>query len=324
MSTSMPGAKEGLPGVAVAGGTALISGVSVFVNSYGVHAVKQPAVYTTAKNLVAVVILLTVVAIAGGLRRSGRWPLGERWTGTPPRSAGRSAGAWSPTRVAALAYVGVVGGGIAFILFFDGLARTTATPAAFLRDSLVIWVAVLALPFLGERLHAWNIAAIGLLLAGQVVLLGGVGHLVAGSGQALILVATLLWAVEVVIAKRLLVELSPATVSLVRMGVGAVVLVAYLAVRGLLGALTSFTPVQWQWVLLTGLLLAGYVGTWMTALARARAVDVTSVLVASTLVTTLLTGVTGPAPLTPDVLGLLLIAAGVATVAWSSRHPGLA
>ena len=35
-------------------------------------------------------------------------------------------------------------------------------------------------------------------------------------------------------------------------------------------------PHQLGWVLLTGLLLSGYVATWMTALARARALDVTS------------------------------------------------
>ncbi len=50
-------ARPGLPGVMVAGVTALISGLSIFVNSYGVHAVTSPSVYTTAKNLVATAVL---------------------------------------------------------------------------------------------------------------------------------------------------------------------------------------------------------------------------------------------------------------------------
>ena len=317
----------GLPGVLVAGGTALISGVSVFVNSYGVHAVRQPAVYTTAKNLVAAVLLVAATAVAARLRRPGAWPLGSRWvgrTGGEARATGRPLRGLPPLRLLALAYVGVVGGGIAFILFFDGLAATTATPAAFLHDSLVVWVAVLAVPLLGERLHGWNVAAIALLVAGQVIVLGGVGHLASDRGQALVLAATLLWAVEVVLAKRLLADLSPATVSLVRMGVGAVVLLAYLALHGLLGALTSFSAVQLQWVLLTGVLLAGYVGTWMTALARARAVDVTSVLVGSTLVTSLLSAATGTSTTAPAALGLVLIALGAGTVVWCTRRPQLA
>ena len=50
------------PGGRGGGVTALVSGVSVFVNSYGVHAVSSPAVYTTAKNLVAAVVRLAAVA----------------------------------------------------------------------------------------------------------------------------------------------------------------------------------------------------------------------------------------------------------------------
>ena len=45
-------------------------------------------------------------------------------------------------------------------------------------------------------------------------------------------------------------------------------------------AVRRSTAGQLGWVLFTGLLLAGYVGTWMTALSRARAIDVTSILVA--------------------------------------------
>ena len=146
------------------------------------------------------------------------------------------------------------------------------------------------MPLLRERLNAWNLAAIGLLMGGQVAVLGGIGHLSLGRGDVLVLVATWLWAIEVIICKRLLFEIAPATVSLIRMGVGSAVLLAYLAVTGTMSVLINLSASQLGWALLTGLLLAGYVGTWMTALSRARAVDVTSVLVASTVVTSLLFG----------------------------------
>jgi drug/metabolite transporter (DMT)-like permease len=214
-----------------------------------------------------------------------------------------------------LAYVGIIGGGLAFVLFFNGLARTTATPAAFLHDTLVIWVVLLAAPFLRERATGWNIAAIALLVGGEVALSKGIGHLAWGSGTSLVLAATLLWAVEVVVAKRLLSGIAPATVSVVRMGVGSAALLAYLGVEGNLGSLFSLTRGQLGWVLLTGLLLAGYVGTWMTALSRARAIDVMSILVASALITAALQALSEPQLLAPEWLGLVLITAGTAFVA---------
>jgi len=314
-------ARRGLPGLAVAGITALISGVSVFVNSYGVHAVATPAVYTTAKNLVATVVLVAGSVVAVARRQRGgdagaRWVHGARPTAGIGPIAGRVG--MGRLRVVALAYVGVAGGGVAFILFFDGLARTTATPAAFLKDTLVIWVAALAASFLRERITGWNVAAIALLVGGEVAIAHGVGGLAPGSGQVLILGATVLWAVEVVVARWLLSDVAPATLSLVRMGIGSVVLVGYLVATGAAGALASLDRDQIGWILLTGVLLAAYVATWFTALSRARAIDVTSVLVASAVVTALLQAMAGTASLAPELGGLILIAAGTVMVASTS------
>ena len=55
-------------GIALATLTAVISGVAVFVNGYGVRAWKgagaSAATYTTMKNLVAALILLAIAAFA--------------------------------------------------------------------------------------------------------------------------------------------------------------------------------------------------------------------------------------------------------------------
>ena len=236
----------------------------------------------------------------------------------PARTAQKSWRVWGPARWVGLAYVGIVGGGIAFVLFFDGLADTTATPAAFWRDTLVVWVAVLALPFLRERVTWWNALAIAVLVVGQVAIAGGVGHLAADRGELLVLGATFLWAVEVVVARSLLRDMAPAAIALVRMGIGALALIIYLFATGTLHRLASLDATQVGWALLTGLLLAAYVGTWMTALARARAVDVTSVLVGSALVTALLQAAAGTTSLAPQALGLLLVLAGASIVLWAS------
>ncbi len=315
--------RAGLPGVLVAGITALISGLSVFVNSYGVHAVTSPSVYTTSKNLVATVVIGG--GTLGAWRVRHRWPTSAaaRFVTVTRERADRGAGSRrGPSWVLqwiGVAYVGVVGGGLAFVLFFDGLADTSATPAAFWRDTLVIWVAVLAVTFLHERIIWWNVAAIAMLVVGEVAVAGGVGHLAASRGELLVLSASALWAVEVVVVKVLLREMAPAAVSLVRMGVGAMALVTYLAATGSLHALASLDATQVGWALLTGLLLAAYVATWMTALARARALDVTSILVGSALVTALLQAMAGSSSLAPHAVGLALIAAGTGVVIWMGR-----
>ena len=61
-----------------------------------------------------------------------------------------------------------------FVLFFEGLARASSTQAAFLNKTLVLWVALLAVVILKERLQVWHWIAIGLLLVGQAGLSGGV------------------------------------------------------------------------------------------------------------------------------------------------------
>ena len=292
-----------IPPLAIAGFTAVVSGVAVFVNAYGVHAVRTASVYTTAKNLVAAVVLAAGAAIWASRRRRR----GPASLPAPPVSP-------PAARLLGLVYVAVVGGGIAFVLFFDGLAATTATPAAFIKDSMVVWVAIMARPLLGERMTTWNVAAVTLLFAGQVTALGGTGHLALSAGTTAVAAATVLWALEVVVAKRLLVTVSPTTLAVVRMGGGSAVLVSYLAVTGQLGALAGLGAGQWAWAAGTGGLLSLYVASWFTALSRARAVDVTSVLVASALVTAACQAAAGSADVVTQTLGLTLVAAGTALV----------
>jgi drug/metabolite transporter (DMT)-like permease len=292
-------------GLAIAAATAVISGVSVFINSYGVHHYHSPAVYTTAKNIVASVLLLGVALIARSVRGASR-PEAPR-SDSAPRPTIK--GIW---RVIGLAYVGIIGGGVAFIMFFNGLAHTAAAPAAFLHDTLVLFVGVFSWLVLRERITVLNLAAVGVLIIGEVAVTGGIGHLGVGDGPSLILAATALWAIETVVAKRLLSELSATTVALTRMGVGVGVLVCYLAATGTLGQLGHLNRAQVAWAGLTGITLAAYVATWFAALARARAVDVTSVLVGSVIVTSLLQRVAGHGLPSPAYLGLGLIIAGVA------------
>jgi drug/metabolite transporter (DMT)-like permease len=295
-------------GLLLALATACISGVSIFVNSNGVKAYGSAAVYTTAKNVTAAIILGAIVAV--GARR------GTRLT----RPTGRRQ--W-----ATLAGVAVIGGSVPFVLFFEGLARATATQAAFLHKSLVIWVAILAVVVLKEKLSAVHYLAIALLVAGQIGLNGGLSGILAvfgDSGAMMVLGATLLWSVEVVISKRLLADVTPWTLSIARMGGGAVVLVAWSAINGTIGKIVPASSAQWGWVAVTGLLLAAYVATWHNALARAQAVDVTAVLVAGALITALLSGAFKGVGLAPALPWNGLILAGTVMLAAKMWRAGSA
>jgi drug/metabolite transporter (DMT)-like permease len=285
-------------GVALAFVTACVSGVSVYVNAKGVARFDDATVYTTAKNAVAGAMLL---ALALPLLFAPRTPT-ER--AALPRTRRHRLG---------LVVIAVIGGSVPFVLFFEGLSRATATQAAFIHKTLVVWVALLAVVFLRERLRPLHVLAIGLLMAGQMVLVPSVGVVTFGIGEAMILAATLLWAVEVIVVKRLVVGLEPRTLAAARMALGTVVLVAWIAVSGRTTELLSLGADQWGWAILTGALLAAYVVTWYAALARAQAVDVTAVLVFGAVVTALLAGAADGVPL--DGLGLVVITVGAALAA---------
>jgi drug/metabolite transporter (DMT)-like permease len=281
-------------GVLLALGTAAISGLAIYLNAFGVKLVSDAAVYTTAKNGVAAIVL---VALALGL------------------GAGREVRALNGRNRLGLVAIAIIGGSIPFVLFFSGLAVATAPTAAFIQKTMFIWVALMAVPLLGERLGLIQIGALGTLLAGQALIAPptGMGW---GPGETMIAAATILWSIEIVLAKRLLVGVSPQLLGAARMGLGLVVLIGYLAVSGKLGGLGAISGEAWLWVLVTGGLLAGYVATWFAALRLAPATTVTSVLVVAAVVTGVLSAASrGAAPDPRVVLGYLVVIVGAAFVA---------
>lgn len=290
-------------GLALAFAAAVVSGFSVYLNAFALREFGNPTLYTTVKNLVAAALLLGIATAmtARGARGGFRRPRGAR-------------------QIAGLVAVGVVGGGIPFVLFFEGLARTSASSAGFIQKTLVVWVVVLAVGFLRERFGPAHVGAIALLIGGQIVLSGGPASLALGTGEAMIFIATLLWAVEVVVAKRLLASLSALTVACARMGIGSIVLVGFAITSGAAAAIPSLSTGQWGWAILTGLVLTVYVATWFSALALAQAIDVTAILVFGAIITAILGSGGRLTALAPSATGLVLIAAGAVAIALLGRR----
>ncbi len=280
-------------GIVLVVATALISGVSTFVNSYAVAGTNSDA-FVTMRN-VAVAFLVVPLFLLGTSRARASLRR-QDW--------------------ARLVAIGLIGGAIPFLLFFRGLELATAAhgaaTASFLYRTLFLMATVIGVLFLKERFH-WRIAlAAGLLLGGSYLMLSLVSP-VWTDGSLYVLAATALWAVEYSISKRTLRDLPSGTVALGRMGFGAVFLVAYLGLTSQFGAVVAMTPGQWIWVGISAVLLTAFVATWYAGLARVDLGVATSVLVLGFPVTFLLSALVQGAKFTlPETIGAAVVVAGVA------------
>lgn len=246
--------------------TAVISGIAIFLSKIAVKVVADPVVFTFLKNVIVAGLLIGILAVStrfGELKKLVK----KDWY--------------------KLIAVGVVGGSLPFILFFTGLTKTTALNASIIHKTLFIWVALLALPFLKERMGALQGAALLLLVGGNFAL-GGLRNFTWGTGELMILAATLLWAVENIIAKKALRNLSSILVAGARMVFGSVIIFIVIAFQGNLSMLGGLSMEQWLWTIIPALFLLGYVTTWYTALKYAPASIVASLLVPATIVTNIL------------------------------------
>ncbi|MCL5004494.1 MAG: DMT family transporter [Patescibacteria group bacterium] len=246
--------------------TAFISGLTNFINKIAVTTVKDPIFFTTLKNSLVAILLIGVLT---GLKK---WP----------EIKSLKKNQWLK-----LFLIGVVGGSLPFALFFIGLSKTSAINAALIHKTLFLWVFVLAIPFLKERVSRWQWIGVGMIFAANLLIGGFIGFKY-NLGELMILGATLLWAIENIIAKKALRDLSSSIVASARMTIGSIILIAFLYLKNGIIATPSLNLIQWGWILLTSALLFGYVTTWYAALKRAPTTYVATLLVPATLITNVL------------------------------------
>ncbi len=238
------------PGIALVLVTALVSGISNFVNFRAVQGTNVAA-WITVRNLAVVGMLLPFVALLG---------LGGR--------SRISRSSW-----ARLVLIGFLGGAVPFVLYFEGFqmaaAAGGAAGASLGYRTLFLLATVFGVVFLRERLPRRFVLVAGLLLVGSILLVGVTGPLWT-AGTVYVLAATALWAGEYAISKRILVDLPARTVALGRMGIGSAFLLAYLTLTGQLAAISGFGAADWINAVLSALLLFAFVTTWYAGL---RTVD---------------------------------------------------
>lgn len=280
-------------------GTALISGISNFVGKVGVTAVKDPIVFTTLKNAVVAMLLI------GAILCFRRW---------------RELKALTRKQWFMLIAIGVIGGSIPFALFFTGLAHTTALNASLIHKSLFVWVLLFGTTILKERLTSWQWMGLALIVVANLFI-GGFTGFKYNTGEFMILAATILWAVENVIAKVALKNISSLTVAGARMVFGSVILLHIALPRNATLAVAQLTSTQWGWTLLASALLFGYVVTWYAALKRAPATYVAVLLVPATLVTNMLSAMFVTHTLSHiQLFNGIFVAAGAALIIIFSRR----
>lgn len=259
---------------------AVVSGVSVFVASFASKMVKDPYILTTGRNIVVAIwfsAVLLGIYIFTRQQKPNDIDFSHEFRMTPKK--------WGQ-----LVLIGIIGGSIPFLLFFKGLSLSTAAGGQLINKTMFIWVGLLAVVFLKEKLNIWQVFALAILLVGNYFLAVPKSWMF-GRGELLVLIATLFWAVEAIIAKIVLKNMPSIILAWGRMFFGSLIMLVYLAITHKIGLYQSLNPNQLLWIVLPSILLFAYVWFWFSSLKYAPATLVTSILVIASPITTLLSSI---------------------------------
>lgn len=271
--------------------TAVISGFAIFLNAFGVKEI-NPFIFAGMKNTIVMAVLFLSFFVVKDFKSLKELKKKQ----------------WSQ-----LMLVGLVGGSVPFLLFFQGLQLSTGALGSLIHKTMFVFVIILAALFLREKVSKKVIIAVIALLAGNFFLLRAdfsfnLGHL-------LIFSATVLWAVENIISKHLLKTLSSRTVAFGRMFFGSLFIMVFLIATNQFRLIASITSTQLSWILITSFILFLYVTTWYGGLKHVKVSTATAILLLGSPITTLLSFLfLGKAIVASEVLGILFILVGVATL----------
>lgn len=281
--------------------SALISGVAIFYNKQVLVKGIDPLIFNIIKNG-STAILLSMVLLAGGKINRLTQDFKKSWK--------------------ELLGIAAIGGSLPFLLYFTGLTQTSAINANLIHKSLFIWVTLLAIPLLKENLGIFQVAGFVLIALSNIVL--GFKGFDFNSGEFLILLATLFWAGENIIAKKVLKRTGSLTVAWSRMFFGSLILTGIAAWQSKLHLIVSLDPAILIPVLPSVILLTLYVISFFTALKYAPATEVAAILILATPVTNMLQAVwSGSFIPSVQIHNLLFSLSGILLVYVFRRKPSL-
>ncbi len=266
--------------------TAIISGFSIFLNKYGVSSI-EATLFAGLKNIIVGGLFIFILFFTKEWRLVRYFSISQWWR---------------------LILVGLIGGSIPFILFFKGLQITNSLNAGFIHKTLFIYVSVLAFIFLKEKINKQSLLGVIFMLFG-LILFTQVKPFVFNQGDWLVLLATLFWSAEIILVKRLLGDLPANLVIFARMFLGGSLIWFYLWWQGEYQQVLTLDLDAWRWVVVTSLLLFGYVFTFYHGLKKIPAHVATGVLTIGAPITALLNFGFFQKPLiSGQILGILVIA----------------
>jgi len=245
--------------------TALISGSSIFINSFGVKGIDS-TVFTFLKNIIVSIFLFAII-------------LGFREIKNIKKLQGKD---W-----VSLIIIGLIGGSIPFVLFFRGLQLTSGAGGSFIHKTMFVVVAILAIIFLKEKITKKAFIPACLLLIGSFVLLK-VNSFEFNDGALLVAIATIFWAVENVISKHVLKTIEPKVLAFGRLFFGSFFVLIFMLVTKKISLVYSLNFQQFSWIAISTPFLLLYVITWYTGLKHIKVTTATSILLLGSPVTSLL------------------------------------
>jgi len=271
--------------------TALISGFSIFFNKFGVSGIDS-GLFAFSKNLITAIFLISVIFLFNQFSELKNLKLNQ----------------WIK-----LITIGLIGGSIPFLLFFKGLQFTSGVSAAFIHKLMFIFVIIFAFIFLKEKISK-NLAVGGfmLLIGISLLLKFSLNQTFFNYGSLLILVATLLWAIENTLSKHVLKEVPPNLVAFGRMFFGSLFILIYLLVSNQFSLIFNIPYNQFFWVIFTSVFLFMYVFTWYNGLKYVNVSVASCILILGSIVTSILHLIFSDAILTlSQCMGIIFILAGI-------------
>jgi drug/metabolite transporter (DMT)-like permease len=268
--------------------TALISGFAIFINKFGVSVV-NPNIYTFLRVLTVAIFLTGLLLFLKDWRKLKNLTK-KQWL--------------------LLITIGLIGGSVPFLLFFKGLSLTNAAQGSFIHKTMFIWATFLAALFLKEKIDKKFLLGGLLLFLSSLILLKKLPYSF-NQGDLLVFLATLLWATENTISKYILRSLEGRIVAWARMFFGALFILIFLSATNQLPLISDLTLKQINWVLITAVILFGYVMTWYSGLKFIPASQATVILLLGSPITTLLSLIAGGKINHQEIFSGILIILGI-------------
>jgi drug/metabolite transporter (DMT)-like permease len=188
-----------------------------------------------------------------------------------------------PTRAAKLALLGALGTGAAFVLFFEGVSRSTAIETALCLQIEPVYSLLFARVFLGHPITGRRLIGV-VLLVGGIALAVGIEGFRGSSGVWLLLATPICWQTSHLLTLKRLQDLAPPLLTGARYVYGGLALCVYWALRA---GPETIPPQDVLVPLLPVLVLQGlitfYVGTalWYGAIQRLDLARTTAIVVPS-------------------------------------------